>query len=41
MSSIYKGIGNLLVWAKAQINKAITYPALKGGVIENQTISGL
>jgi hypothetical protein len=32
---------NLIVWAKAQINKVITNPALKGGVIENQIISGL
>jgi hypothetical protein len=32
---------NIIVWAKAQVNKVITNPALKGGVIENQTISGL
>ena len=32
---------NLIVWAKAQINKVITNPALKGGVSYNQIISGL
>jgi hypothetical protein len=31
----------LIFWAKAQVNKGVTNPALKGGVIENQTISGL
>jgi len=32
---------NLIVRAKAQVGKIITNPTLKGGVIENQTISGL
>ncbi len=32
---------NLIVRAKALVDKVITNPTLKGGVIENQTISGL